>query len=182
MCYLWFCNKSWEEFHGIFRFCGQFKAIISKFCVVEDFLFIFQEFSILFDHFQLSINKTVMIEVFPFDHKTERNEWWVLLSSTVVNTSARIAGDTWFDSMWRGIILLFRSVVIPPRCCLADNWVIIIWEKEQREYKWRYDNSALAGKQQTALAHQSRVMGRCYDRSVPLRSSDGTKRMMSTPF
>ena len=72
-----------------------------------------------------------MTEVFPFDHKTERNEWWVLLSSTVVNTSARIAGDTWFDSMWRGIILLFRSVVIPSRCCLADNWVIIIWEKNK---------------------------------------------------
>ena len=64
----------------------------------------------------------VMFEVFPFEHKTERNEWSTLLSSTVVNTSARKAGGAWFDSMRReSIILLFRSVVISSRCYFGDK-------------------------------------------------------------
>ena len=69
-----------------------------------------------------TMNSFVMFEVFPFEHKTERNEWSTLLSSTVVNTSARKAGGAWFDSMRReSIILLFRSVVISSRCYFGDK-------------------------------------------------------------
>ena len=74
-----------------------------------------------------------MFEVFPFEHKTERNEWSILLSSTVVNTSARKAEGAWFDSMRReSIILLFRSVVISSRCYFGD--------KNKRNYNERAES------------------------------------------
>ena len=112
---------------------------------------------------------TVMFEVFPFEHKTERNEWSTLLSSTVVNTSARKAGGAWFDSMPReSIILLFRSVVISSRCYFGDK------NKTNYNERENHNNGALAGNQHTALPRVALHVipvegGTCYFRSVPLR-------------
>ena len=108
----------------------------------------------------------VMFEVFPFEHKT----WSTLLSSTVVNTSTRKAGDAWFDSMRReSIILLFRSVVISSPCYFGDK------NKTNYNERGTHNNGALAGKQHTALPRVALHVilvegGTCYVRSVPLRT------------